>query len=80
MAGTPTRRAPYKDTLQPALHRRFSSTAGLLLAVSYLESILLSSWESCKETPLRPLPTILLSLSNWKRIYKTLQISGLGFR
>ncbi|EGR45902.1 uncharacterized protein TRIREDRAFT_80904 [Trichoderma reesei QM6a] len=46
MAGTPTRRAPYKDTLQPALHRRFSSTAGLLLAVSYLESILLSSWES----------------------------------
>ncbi|KAL7944620.1 nucleoporin protein Ndc1-Nup domain-containing protein [Trichoderma barbatum] len=46
MAGTPTRRAPYKDTLQPALHRRFSSTASLLLAVSYIESILLSSWDS----------------------------------
>ncbi|KAL7787754.1 nucleoporin protein Ndc1-Nup domain-containing protein [Trichoderma ceciliae] len=46
MAGTQTRRAPYKDTLQPALHRRFSSTASLLLAVSYIESILLSSWDS----------------------------------
>ncbi|UKZ73378.1 hypothetical protein TrVFT333_001024 [Trichoderma virens FT-333] len=46
MAGTQTRRAPYKDTLQPALHRRFSSTASLLLAVSYLESVLLSSWDS----------------------------------
>ncbi|KAL7932336.1 nucleoporin protein Ndc1-Nup domain-containing protein [Trichoderma chlorosporum] len=46
MAGTQTRRAPYKDTLQPALHRRFSSTASLLLAVSYIESILLSTWDS----------------------------------
>ncbi|KAH6604908.1 nuclear envelope [Trichoderma cornu-damae] len=46
MAGTPTRRAPYKDTLQPALHRRFSSTASLLLAVSYVEAILLSGWDS----------------------------------
>ncbi|OPB43578.1 hypothetical protein A0O28_0098660 [Trichoderma guizhouense] len=46
MAGTQTRRAPYKDTLQPALHRRFSSTASLLLAVSYFQSILLSSWDS----------------------------------
>ncbi|KAM0457632.1 hypothetical protein ACHAPV_006526 [Trichoderma viride] len=46
MAGTPTRRAPYKDTLQPALHRRFSSTASLLLAVSYIEAILLGSWDS----------------------------------
>ncbi|KAM0246597.1 hypothetical protein ACHAQJ_010158 [Trichoderma viride] len=46
MAGTPTRRAPYKDTLQPALHRRFSSTASLLLAVSYIEAILLGGWNS----------------------------------
>ncbi|RDA86464.1 hypothetical protein CP532_3615 [Ophiocordyceps camponoti-leonardi (nom. inval.)] len=46
MAGTPTRRAPYKDTLQPALHRRFSSTATLLLAVSYLEALLLTPWTS----------------------------------
>lgn len=48
--GTPGRRAPYKDTLQPALHRRFSSTATLLLAVSYLEAVLLATWSSCKQT------------------------------
>ncbi|PNY27350.1 Uncharacterized protein TCAP_02733 [Tolypocladium capitatum] len=46
MAGTPARRAPYKDTLQPALHRRFSSTAILLLAVSYLEALLLANFWS----------------------------------
>ncbi|KIE02563.1 nuclear envelope protein, partial [Metarhizium majus ARSEF 297] len=46
MAGAPVRRAPYKDTLQPALHRRFSSTAILLLAVSYLEALLLANWSS----------------------------------
>ncbi|RCI14299.1 hypothetical protein L249_6086 [Ophiocordyceps polyrhachis-furcata BCC 54312] len=46
MAGTPSRRAPYKDTLQPALHRRFSSTATLLLAASYLEALLLTPWTS----------------------------------
>ncbi|KND94549.1 hypothetical protein TOPH_01304 [Tolypocladium ophioglossoides CBS 100239] len=50
MAGTPARRAPYKDTLQPALHRRFSSTAILLLAVSYLEALLLASWSSCEQS------------------------------
>ncbi|TWU78990.1 hypothetical protein ED733_008277 [Metarhizium rileyi] len=46
MAGAPVRRAPYKDTLQPALHRRFSSTAILLLAVSYLEALLMANWSS----------------------------------
>ncbi|KAG5940566.1 hypothetical protein E4U53_007566, partial [Claviceps sorghi] len=46
MAGAPARRASYKDTLQPALHRRFSSTAILLLAVSYLEALLLTNWSS----------------------------------
>ncbi|KAG6012113.1 hypothetical protein E4U43_007940 [Claviceps pusilla] len=46
MAGAPVRRASYKDTLQPALHRRFSSTAILLLAVSYLEALLLANWSS----------------------------------
>ncbi|KYK54175.1 nuclear envelope protein [Drechmeria coniospora] len=46
MAAPPARRAPYKDTLQPALHRRFSSTATVLLAVSYLEAVLLASWSS----------------------------------
>ncbi|PFH60472.1 hypothetical protein XA68_10906 [Ophiocordyceps unilateralis] len=46
MAVTPSRRAPYKDTLQPALHRRFSSTATLLLAASYLEALLLAPWTS----------------------------------
>ncbi|UNI19806.1 hypothetical protein JDV02_005957 [Purpureocillium takamizusanense] len=46
MAGPPARRASYKDTLQPALHRRFSSTATILLAVSYIEALLLTSWNS----------------------------------
>ncbi len=48
MAGPPARRASYKDTLQPALHRRFSSTATLLLVVSYIEALLLTSWSSCE--------------------------------
>lgn len=33
------RRAPYKDFLQPALHRRFSTTASILLAIAYLQAI-----------------------------------------
>lgn len=39
-----TRRAPYKDFLQPALQRRFASTAGLLLTISYAEALTLSNW------------------------------------
>lgn len=46
MASATVRRAPYKDTLQPALHKRFSSTATLLLAVAYLEALVLASWSS----------------------------------
>ncbi|KAH7146467.1 nucleoporin protein Ndc1-Nup [Dactylonectria macrodidyma] len=46
MAATTVRKAPYKDFLQPALHRRFTSTATVLLAVSYLEAVLLDSWNS----------------------------------
>lgn len=42
------RKAPYKDFLQPALQRRFSLTAAVLLVVSYLEAVLVSDWESCK--------------------------------
>ncbi|KAI0901104.1 nucleoporin protein Ndc1-Nup [Annulohypoxylon nitens] len=38
------RRAPYKDFLQPALQRRFASTAGCLLAISYIEALTLSKW------------------------------------
>lgn len=48
MAGTIARRAPYKDFLQPALQRRFSLTAAILLAVSYVEALLLADWSSCK--------------------------------
>ncbi|EGX94198.1 nuclear envelope protein [Cordyceps militaris CM01] len=46
MAATVIRRSFYKDTLQPALHRRFSSTATLLLGVAYLEALALASWSS----------------------------------
>ncbi|KAI1101384.1 nucleoporin protein Ndc1-Nup [Jackrogersella minutella] len=39
------RRAPYKDFLQPALQRRFASTTGVLLAISYIEALTLSKWD-----------------------------------
>ncbi|KAK7755622.1 hypothetical protein SLS62_002231 [Diatrype stigma] len=43
---TVVRRAPYKDFLQPALQRRFASTAGVVLGLAYIESLTLSSWDS----------------------------------
>ncbi|KAI6768760.1 hypothetical protein HG531_010949 [Fusarium graminearum] len=46
MAATTVRKSPYKDFLQPALHRRFTSTATVLLIVSYLQAIILDSWSS----------------------------------
>ncbi|TQN70520.1 Nucleoporin NDC1 [Colletotrichum shisoi] len=46
MAPATVRRAPYKDFLQPALQRRFSSTATILLGLSYLQAVLLSGWTS----------------------------------
>ncbi|KFA67080.1 hypothetical protein S40285_02993 [Stachybotrys chlorohalonatus IBT 40285] len=46
MAVTVARRAPYKDFLQPALHRRFTSTATVLLAVAYIEALILAQWSS----------------------------------
>ncbi len=48
------RRAPYKDFLQPALHRRFSSAALIVLGVAYVEALLLSSWSSCELTTASP--------------------------
>ncbi|CAK7264765.1 hypothetical protein SEPCBS119000_001162 [Sporothrix epigloea] len=45
-SATVRRVVPYKDFLQPALHRRFSSTALVLLATSYVQSLSLSSWSS----------------------------------
>ncbi|KZL77477.1 nuclear envelope protein (nucleoporin protein Ndc1-Nup) [Colletotrichum tofieldiae] len=46
MAPATVRRAPYKDFLQPALQRRFSSTATILLGLSYVQAVLLSGWSS----------------------------------
>ncbi|KAK6070101.1 nucleoporin protein Ndc1-Nup [Seiridium cupressi] len=40
------RRAPYKDFLQPCMQRRFASALLVLLALSYLESLTLSTWNS----------------------------------
>lgn len=60
MAPATVRRAPYKDFLQPALHRRFSTAATIILAVAYAQSILMSDWSSCEFTyalsQLQPLP------------------------
>lgn len=46
MAPPAPRRAPYKDFLQPALQRRLASTAGVALALSYVEALTLCSWDS----------------------------------
>ncbi|EJT79356.1 hypothetical protein GGTG_04440 [Gaeumannomyces tritici R3-111a-1] len=46
MAPATVRRAPYKDFLQPALHRRFSTVATIILAIAYAQSVLLSDWSS----------------------------------
>ncbi|KAL8380871.1 hypothetical protein RB595_005253 [Gaeumannomyces hyphopodioides] len=46
MAPATVRRAPYKDFLQPALHRRFSTAATIILAIAYAQSVLLSDWSS----------------------------------
>lgn len=46
LPSTKVRRSPYKDFLQPTLQRRFASTVLVLLAVSYVESLVLSSWNS----------------------------------
>ncbi|KAH9885895.1 nucleoporin protein Ndc1-Nup, partial [Xylariomycetidae sp. FL2044] len=40
------RRTPYKDFLQPVLQARFAATVGLLLAIAYVQSLLLSTWDS----------------------------------
>jgi nucleoporin NDC1 len=48
MAAVTVRKAPYKDFLQPALQRRFSLTAAVLLVVSYLEAVLVADWNSCE--------------------------------
>lgn len=47
----PVRRAPYKDFLQPALHRRFTSTATILLAIAFVEAVVLASWDSREFCP-----------------------------
>ncbi|KAK3345046.1 nucleoporin protein Ndc1-Nup [Neurospora tetraspora] len=46
MAPASVRRPPYKDFLQPALHRRFSTTALILLAIAYVYAIGLARWNS----------------------------------
>ncbi|KAI0025066.1 nucleoporin protein Ndc1-Nup [Xylariomycetidae sp. FL0641] len=40
------RRAPYKDFLQPALQRRFASTAAIVLLLAYVEAVSWSSLDS----------------------------------
>ncbi|EAA34381.1 hypothetical protein GE21DRAFT_3113 [Neurospora crassa] len=46
MASASVRRPPYKDFLQPALHRRFSTTALILLVIAYVYAIGLARWNS----------------------------------
>ncbi|KAK4455106.1 nucleoporin protein Ndc1-Nup, partial [Podospora aff. communis PSN243] len=46
MAGGTVRRPSYKDVLQPALHRRFTTTGLILAAIAYGYAILLGRWNS----------------------------------
>lgn len=48
MAGVKVRRAAYKDVIQPALQRRFTATALLLICASYCYAILFANWNSCR--------------------------------
>ncbi|KAK3304630.1 nucleoporin protein Ndc1-Nup [Chaetomium strumarium] len=46
MAAATVRRPPYKDFLQPALQRRFATASLFVLAVAYLQALLLANWSS----------------------------------
>ncbi|KAK4242132.1 nucleoporin protein Ndc1-Nup [Achaetomium macrosporum] len=46
MAAATVRRSPYKDFLQPALQRRFATASLVVLAVAYLQALLLANWSS----------------------------------
>jgi nucleoporin NDC1 len=48
MAAATVRRSPYKDFLQPALQRRFATASLFVLAIAYLQALLLANWSSCK--------------------------------
>ncbi|KAK7746750.1 hypothetical protein SLS53_001937 [Cytospora paraplurivora] len=42
----PVRRAPYRDFLQPALQRRFSTTAAVLLGIAFVDAVIFANWHS----------------------------------
>ncbi|KAL2140824.1 hypothetical protein VTI28DRAFT_3222 [Corynascus sepedonium] len=46
MAAATVRRSPYKDFLQPALQRRFATASLCVLAIAYLQALLLANWSS----------------------------------
>jgi hypothetical protein len=73
----PVRRAPYKDFLQPALHRRFTSTATILLAIAFVEAVVLASWDSRQ---LRPAPRTNSFRRQPANIVRALQSSGRSSR
>ena len=73
----PVRRAPYKDFLQPALHRRFTSTATILLAIAFVEAVVLASWDSRQ---LCPAPRTNSFRRQPANIVRALQSSGRSSR
>ncbi|KXX79999.1 Nucleoporin NDC1 [Madurella mycetomatis] len=46
MPAPTVRRSPYKDFLQPALQRRFATASLFVLAIAYLQALLLANWSS----------------------------------
>lgn len=51
---TARKTAPYKDFLSPALHGRFQSTVAFLVALAYVEALVLADWSSCESAPTPP--------------------------
>ncbi|MBE3043977.1 hypothetical protein IMZ48_15685 [Candidatus Bathyarchaeota archaeon] len=51
---TARKKAPYKDFLSPALHVRFTSTVAFLVALAYVEALILADWSSCESPATLP--------------------------
>ena len=56
MAAAQVRTRSYRELLTPALHRRFTRAAGVILIVCYIEAVIIGNKSSCKD------PFILFNL------------------
>lgn len=63
------RRAPYRDFLQPALQRRFSTTAAILLGISFVEAVIFADWQSRKLHPADVVVGVLGGLTDVEAVW-----------